>query len=391
MQGAALGAGGRPLQILNRFRVEYDDNVRQQDEDADSSLKLIEEVELHLNMNFDQSFVGVRYRPSYIWWADRDEDDTDFHHDLDFILNHTFTPRLSLSVKDTFRLSELPELIESSSIVRENNDFIYNTLNGTLAVRLRPETRLEVAGRHILLRYDEDDVGDRENYDIVVGGLTLRHQLRPATSIGGDLRYEQVGYEEATERDSETAQGGAVFEHTFSQNLLGNIRAGISQKTYEDDEIDDESSPYVNGSLTILPSPATRMTLGGGYSLFESGVFPYAGSTRTRFFANLAHDITARVSCYISGVYTISDYDSEQLPADYRQEGIVVNEETGQAIMPYEDGAEDVYQLSARITYQVNRQNWLEAGWQYSQLDSELERREEFERNRFHVGWKVRL
>lgn len=395
LQGVVLaqGSGGRPLTVVNRIRVEYDDNIRQEDQDADSSLKIVEDLEFHLDMNLEQTFLSLRYRPSFVWWDDREEDDSDIHHDLDFILNHQFDPRLSLSIKDTFRLAELPELVEDNAIVRQQNDFIYNTLNGTLSVKMQPDTRLEVGGRHIMLRYDESDVGNREDYDLVVGGVTLRHQLLPETSIAGDLRYEQITYDnDDVDRGSSSIQGGLNLEHALSPNLLGNARAGYQHKEFDDSEIENESSPYVDASLTVLPSPATRITLGAGYSLFESGVFPYANQQRTRVFASLAHDVTAKVSCYLSAVYTQSDYDAEQIPGDAT--GVVEEvDEAGEPliVVDYEDGTEDVTQVSARATYKVNRNNWLEAGWQYTQLESDLSTREEFERNRLHVGWKIKL
>ena len=43
---------------------------------------------------------------------DRPEDDTDFHHSIDALLNHRFSPALTVNLKETFRFQELPELIE---------------------------------------------------------------------------------------------------------------------------------------------------------------------------------------------------------------------------------------------------------------------------------------
>ncbi|HDL77267.1 MAG TPA: hypothetical protein ENG36_00670, partial [Lentisphaerae bacterium] len=106
-----------------------------------------------------------------------------------------------------------------------------------------------------------------------------------------------------------------------------------------------------------------------------------------------------------SGIYTKGDYDGDDLPqgATLRDLPAKVIEEiapgvsgaaldaplTDEFIDAVSDKSEDIYQVSARVTYKVNRENWLEAGWQYSKLDSDL--REDFERNRIHVGWKLRL
>ena len=42
---AAREGGGKPYQVCNRLRVEYDDNIYQTDSDKENSWKIIEEVE----------------------------------------------------------------------------------------------------------------------------------------------------------------------------------------------------------------------------------------------------------------------------------------------------------------------------------------------------------
>ena len=61
----------KPYQINNRLRVEYDDNINQTETDKDASWKVIEEVEFLVNFNLQNTYVGLRYRPSYVWWDNR--------------------------------------------------------------------------------------------------------------------------------------------------------------------------------------------------------------------------------------------------------------------------------------------------------------------------------
>lgn len=397
--------GGLPFRIFNRLRLEYDDNIRQEEENTDESWKIIEEAEFSLDANLDDTFLGLRYRPSFVWWDDRPEDETDFHHAVDLVFNHKFSPRFSLGLKDTLRRAELPELVEEGRVVRENNDYLYNSFEGGLTTVLRPDTRMDFSGRYLTLRYDDDDVADREDYDIYVAGLTIYHNIVPESSIGMDLRFQTADYKSTLNRDSDDYQVGAAFQQVFNPNLFANLRVGYERKDLDEAQGDTQDTPYGEISVTFLPSPATRLTGGAGYSLFETDVYPFGNQTRTRMFANLAHDLTAKISVYLSGIYTKGDYDGDDLPqgATLRDLPAKVIEEiapgvTGAAldaplteefIDAVSDKSEDIYQVSARVTYKVNRANWLEAGWQYSKLDSDL--REDFERNRIHVGWKLRL
>jgi len=382
LQGVVLAQSeGRSYQIVNRLRLEFDDNIREEIKgEEDESVKVIEEIEFIGNMSLEQTFISLRYKPGFVYWFDRDEDNEDIHHDLDFILNHEFTPRLSLGVKESLRIAELPELIERDTTIRQENDYTYNTVNGTLSVTLRPETRLDIAGRHILLRYDEDEIADVQDYDILVGGLTLRNQFVPETAVLAELRAESIEYEntDVVDRGSDTVQVGLGLEQMFSPALLGSARAGYMNKDMET-ESGSESSPYGEASLTFLPSPATRISLGASFALMETDIYPYSNQERTRFFASIAHDVTARISAYVSTAFTSSDYDADDIASGAEEDMLLLAT----------SGSEDIVQVSARLTYQVTKSNWLETGWQYSDVDSEL--RGDYERNRIHVGWKVQL
>lgn len=370
---AASEDGGRTYQLKNRLRVEYDDNIYETKDDTTDSIKIIEEIEFTAVLNLEPTFISLRYRPTYVWWDEREPDDDDFHHDFDITLSHSFTPRLSASLKDTLRVAELPELIDRGTTVREKDDFIYNIVDGTISYLLQPQTRLEGGARYTILRYDDDEVADRDDYDIYAGGLTLRHQVVPETAILGEYRREQTEYTETAEGDRGSVSDfiGGGLEQIFSPNLLGNVRAGYQRKEFEAD-IDEESQPYVDGSLTYLPSPRTRLTAGVGYSMFEADVFSFANQDRTLAFLSLGHDLTARVSLFVSGSYALGEYDLDQA---VRPEAV--------------DGDEEVRQLSARASYKVNNDNWLEIGWIYLDLDSDL--RDDFERNRYELGWRLDL
>ncbi len=381
VQGAAQAAeGAKPYQINNRLRVEYDDNIYQTDTNKTDSFKIIEEVELLVNFSLEKTFVSLRYRPSFVWWDKREPDETDFQNEVDLVINQKFTPRLTLSVVDTLRRGELPELIDHEVIVREQDDFWYNTVNATLGIVLRPPTILELSGRYIFLKYDSDVVATNEDFDLLVGGMTLRHSLVPQSTVLADLRAEQVEYE-GVDRGSKTISAGLGWEQIFSPNFIGSLRGGYQNKQFNLDELGSESSPYADLVFTVLPSPKTRVSAGVQYSLFETDVYPFANQTRAQVFASLAYDITARVSWYLTGAFTQGQYALD----DAVEPGIM------------KDADEDIYQASTRLTYKMNRNNWLEAGWQFVDFRSHLQRvdgsdlRQSFTQNRLDLGWKIQF
>ncbi len=376
-----------PIHLNNRLRLGYDDNVYQAGEataadgstvthDETDSFRIIEELEMLVNLNLQRTYLGLRYRPSFIWYSDRDDDDTDFLHDVDLNFVQKITPALVLSISDTLRASQLPELQDENYVVRAKDDNYYNSALATLSYNVRPETRLDLSGRYILLRYTED-ANENDNYYSAVGGLTLRQQLASRTTLMGDLRYQMVVYDEAEEaynRDANSVFGGLGVEQTFNPKLLGSLRAGVEQRMYDNDAADDNTQPYGELSMTFLPTPATRITTAASYSIYESDIATYLSQNRTYLSLSFAHDFTTKLNFYLSGAYSLNQYE-----ADYALE-------TGAV-----DADENSFLLSARLAYRINRINWLEVGYQFIKLDSDLVNRESYDRNRFDIGWKIQL
>lgn len=363
------------FQIKNRFRVGWDSNVYEEQKDENESFKIIEEIELLLNMDMEQSFFGLRYRPTFIWWSDRNPDDTDFHHEFDLVLAHNFTPRLSINAKNALRIAEIPELIERGTVVRENDDYTYNLADVVLGYRVSEATRVEVGARYTLLRYDNDKVAATDDYDIYASGVTLRHQLQRETAISADVRYEMTDYTDIEERSSDSTFYGLGLEQIFTPNLVGSIRGGAQNKSFDKDDIDDETNPFGDISLTYLPSPKTRVTLGAGYSMFEADVYPFTSQDRLLSFLTLSHDLTARIQLFLAGSYQLSDYKRDQTLDD--------------PAFPKISGEEEVMQASGRVSYMLNRRNYLELSLQYLDFTSDL--REEFDRTRVELGWRTQL
>lgn len=382
-----------PVHMNNRLRLGYDDNIYQEDSDRDpnSSFRIIEEIEMLVNLNLERTYLGLRYRPSVIWYEDRVPDDVDFLNDMDLNFTHKFSPSLSLSLNDTLRAGQLPELQDEGYVVRQNDDNIYNSGLATLSYNFTPETRLDLSGRYILLEYLEDTVyanGEVEdhrndNYNSIVGGLTLRQQLASRSTAMGDLRYQTLTYDEAdadNNRDADTIFAGLGWEQTFSPQLLGTLRGGVEQRQYDDEDYDDNTSPYGELSMTFLPTPATRLTGSASYSIYESDVAQYLSQDRAYLSLSVAHDFTTKLSFYLSGAYTLNSYE-----ADYALD------DNDPATPALTDADENAYLVSARVAYRLNRINWLEAGYQFVMLDSEVLNRESYDRNRFDIGWKIQL
>ncbi|HMP72724.1 MAG TPA: outer membrane beta-barrel protein [Kiritimatiellia bacterium] len=368
--------GSNWLQLKNRLRFEYDDNIYERGSDKTDSLKIIVQPEFHVNLGLqDATFLGLRYRPSFFYWADREPDDTDWHHDFDIVLNHKFAPRTTLGLKNTLRYAERPELVDRDVRVQSSADYLLNSTDGNLEHFLTPAVFTRVGGRYTILRFDDDALAKTDDYDVIAAGLTVGFKPAPASTVFADYRYEETSYDLST-RGSESHFLGVGLEQTFNPALIGTFRAGWQNKSFDNPSISDADDPYFDASVTFLPSPRTRITTGVGYSMTEADVFPFASQDRLQFFASVSHDLTAKIGLNLAGAYQKGEYKGSQ----------VIISEDGKT---FPDGEEEIVQLSGRVSYMINRSNWIELGYQYVDLSSDF--RENFDRNRISVGWRTSL
>ena len=376
-------ADSQPLHIYNRLRAGWDDNIYNAEKDEVDSARIVEEVEIKLNLALERMFVGIDYRPSLLWIPERESDKTDFLHDLTANLSYSLTPNLVLSLKDTLRASQLPELENEGYRVRADDDNYSNTALATLAYNILPQTRIDLSGRYSFLEYDDDE-RDYDNYWMAVGGVSLRQQLASHTTVFGDFRYQRTEYPDVKvkehDRDADSIYGGLGLEQTFSQMLIGSARVGVENRQYDREQFDDNTKPYFDASLTFMPTPETRLTLSGGYSISESDLWNYASQNRYTVAVNLAHDFTDRLTLYANGNVAFGRYE-----ADYALDSEDEN------VVKFGDADEQSYSAGARLSYKVGQINWLELGYTFVSLDSDAYGRADYSRNRVDLGWKIQL
>lgn len=376
LMAAETGTATDWLKVSNVILFEYDDNMYEEETDAQDTLKIIDSLTLGTVMDWERTFLTLRYNPSFTWWENREPDDTDLHHSLDFALDHEFSPRVSLSLKDSLRIAEIPEETSRGVFIRDNNDYMYNESSASLDVMALSRTYLNVGGRYTIIDYDEESTSIAQDRDIVAGGLTIRHLLSPRANLLADYRREVIGYdssETADLRDSTSDFFGLGYEQVQG-DFVGLFRAGYQRQEYDLDDLDTRSEPYGDLTVTYVISPRTRVSVSGAFSMLESEQGGFASQDRTIFTGNVSHDLTALVSLGLSASYRISEYE-----ADYR-----VVDDGGPS-----EGDEEILQLAARAAYRINARNSIELNYSYSDLSSDLQN--DFDRNRVGIGWRLDL
>lgn len=378
---AAVGLASTTFQLSNKLRLGVDDNIYQRDKDTKSSFRIVEQPEANLNVVLERTYLSLKYSPAISWYEAREDDETDVVHNLTANLIQELTPVLQLDLSDSLRAGDLPELYDDNGyVVRQDNDNYYNSARASLSYQMRPTTRLDLSGRYMTLVYDDDkeDAHRYDNYDSWVAGLTLRQSLASRTVALADVRYQELTYDHSLpsfNRDAKMIYGGLGLEQTFSREVIGTLRGGVEQREYDDSDLyKDQTKPYVEASLTIMPVTTTRFTFTGSYSISESDIGSYLSQERTYLSASAAHEFTPRIGGYVSASWAHGAYDKKH-----------------SLDLQGEDVDEDTIAITARLSYKVLDNHWIELNYQYLKLDSDSSSRENYDDNRVDVAWKWQI
>jgi hypothetical protein len=397
---SANAEGDRWLNVENVMGVGYDDNVSYSSTNKIDRVRFTNRLILSADRPTDTGFIGLRYALSYTQYDSEGElrDREHWGHQVDFDFTHSFSRQLTLGVRDTFFYTERPSIENPDGTLRKPEaTYYYNTVNLNLSSYLTSRLQLAGSGRWQTLRYTEDDqLSEREDYDLYSAGLTLTSIAGKNSSIGADFRYDAIDYVSAKKAVDEFAieQGpttsripdrswsgysaGLVLNRIFAPTLMGSIRAGYMIRDYESASISSDDSPYGDISLTFMPVQTTRITAAAGYALYQSGLISYAGQTRTSASLSVSQDLTARMTATLLGSYTLSDYQAKTTVDEFTEEEIG-------------DATEKALSFSANLAYRIGTRNWVQLSYSWTDFDSDIPRRGEYTRNTYDISWRIRL
>jgi len=396
----AWAEGERLLHLENTIGAGFDDNVYYTENNKVSSFTLRDELVLTADhpMKDGTGFLGLRYHLGYTWYEDRADERNVLSHTVDFIFNRSFARVWSLGLVDTFMRVENPEAIAADGTIRRSNtSYNYNTLNGDVTRLIGTKSRMGLSGRWQELDYDKNPASALENYDIYSVGLMGGTQIGKDSMASLNGRYEDTVYmhtgeelnvftpgsatpslSEVPDRDNQSYFAGLGLDKMFSPNLMGKLNIGYQYTKFDAANSASDSSPYGEAYLTVLPTPATRITLGGTYSMYQSGISTFVNQHRTSGTLSLGHDFTSKITLTLYATYINSDYKSKD-SVDAVEQGGVIN------------GSEQAASYAARLSYRMNRNNWIETGWTYTDFTTDYQDRTQYSHNYGDVSWKVRL
>lgn len=371
-----LAAKERSIRVQNTVRVGYDDNVYQE-KDKEGSAFITDIINLSGKLTFSsRSDMLLYWQPEFRYRLDADPK-TVTYQDLYLRLNHAISQRTFLQLSDRFRYQEKEGQAGGG---QSNQNFLENDLMGSLDFTLNALSQIRVGAGYEFRIWEDDDYGQgiqNNDYDqIRANGIYIR-ELRPNTTQGIlGLNYVDHTYEGSRGGfDSTTLFGGV--DQNFSPNIIGNARLGYTFSDIDNGggESSDSSTPFLQAGLEVNPTARTSFTGNLGYSLRQAENSLYNAQDAFSLGLGVRHDLTGKISLSSTISYIYSLYD-----ADYARTGGVVG-----------DAQDGYFTFNLRGSYQINRNNFLDAGYRFNNRDSDSVFLREYDRNVIDIGWRLRL
>lgn len=382
--GLTPAQSSKPWNVSAVLRGFYDDNYTTlKDSLAEETFGIEVRPSVGLNLVLDQTTIGLTYTYGLKYYEDSDE--VDHAHDIALKVSHAFSEQTKFDLSNTFSVAQEPQIDDPvlATPLRSEGDYIRNSARAMLSLEVSELLGFELAYANYFYDYDDEGVGSYSSLlDRMEHFFTLdsRWTVSPTTVGVVGYRYSITDYtgDDAIlapvppffpgyfpdDRDNTSHYAYVGADQTFNPNLTGSLRVGAQFVDY--DSGGDDTSPYVDASLTYRYLPGSTFQLGARHQHSSTDVVAQ-DQQATSVYASINHRITSNLTGTLYGRYQKSNFDNTVV-------GGVSS-----------DFSEDFYSVAAYLTYKLNEFVSLEGGYTFDNLDSDNADRA-YERNRVYAG-----
>jgi hypothetical protein len=388
------GPAAKWWSISATVRGFYDDNINTVQNPTSADRVWGYEINPAVGVKFgnDQTTFYADYRYAFLHYDKAPADQAqnyDQNHTFDLGLDHTFSERYSVHVKDTFVIGQEPDTLRSGNAIitpfRISGDNIVNSGNIAFDAQLTHLTGLEVGYMNAWYDYKAEEnaaILNRIEQDPYV---KLKWFVQPETTAYVGYRYGQVNYtandqiappdpSKSEIRNVRSHTGYVGVDHTFRPDLVGSIEAGATYYDYYN--LNNTSfGPYANLSLSYIYAPESSAQIGfqeGRTSTDVTGDIPgdFVRDTDTSVaYASIHHRIIPHLFGNLRGTFQNAIFNGGG--------------------PDFNGKSERFYEFTAELDYQICRYFSAEIGYDYDKLDSEIPGRS-YDRNKVYIGATAR-
>lgn len=385
----------KPWSVAASLRGFYDSNINATENNKVDSFGAEITPSVDFGMAGDQTSFNLGYQFSARYYDKKPSgqgDHWDFTHIFEGALSHTFGPRVSMLVRDSFVIGQEPDMLRAgdlpySTAQRVSGNNLINNGGFNFDIEATEVLGFQVGYDNAYYNYAQDGAP----YPSVSGLLNRienrlhldgRWKLRPQTT--GILGYEYGQYlytgdepigvgvnSDNKDARSHTFYGGV--QHSFTPTLSGTIKAGAQYYDYYGDPLGgNEWSPYAQMDLSYQYQTTTKMTVGASYSrsaadqIGAGTISSYIKDTEVALgYGSISHEFIPRLTGTAKGTIQYATYNGGG--PGYDGEGYLF------------------FQLGFDVAYQFTPNFSAHAGYNYDDNDSDIAG-QSYNRNRVYLG-----
>ena len=365
----------------NYIRFGYDDNIYQETNNEEESSYISDILNLSGKVQFSNRAELLLYWQPEIRYRFEAEEKALFLQDLYAKYINAINQSSKIQITDRYRYSELDA---NQSGDNASKEYAENDLKGSYNNQLNERNSINLSAGFTTRRNENDSsvysqTRDFDRYNL--SGIISRNLDR-------DKRTVSLGYifsEHEIENNAGGIESGTLFlgyDRIFNPQLLGSIQLGYTDAEIEQKDANsnssvtsDSSNPYFEIGFNYDLSERTSVSSSFNHSLRYSTTSTYNAEERSDWLIALSHDLTAKINLNVSFSYVKADYESDFLR---------------EITTEYGDEDESTI-LNIRADYQINRNHFVELGYQGRSRNTEVLADGDYDRNRIYFGWKLQL
>ena len=358
-----------------------------------------------LNFPLDQTSIGVSYVYDFKYYDNKPVNQDQYYdmtHVFNLAVNHAFSERYQVSVKDSFTIGQEPDTLRAGNTfntfqrIPGNNTMNYGVIN--FSAQLTPLFGVEVGYANTLYDYAANEIFVDPVGNISASNAGLlntidqtihvdgRFQIQPQTIGVIGYQYRMMNYTEnqpiggnlfvpssiimadIRNVDANYIYGG--LDHNFRPDLTGSFRVGGSYNDYYNNSSQNNWAPYALVSLRYTYNPGSYFELGFTYDFTEGNNFSGTvngnltmGAYASSLYGSLHHQITGKLAGTLMLQYQNDLYYGGQL-----------NNESQSYFLAY-----------LGLSYQFNPYFSAEIGYDYDNVWGAIPF-QNYDRNRVYIG-----
>ena len=362
---------------------------------------------IFLSFPLDQTSIGVSYVYDFKYYENKPAGQDQYYdmtHVFNFALNHAFSERYQISVKDSFAIGQEPDTLRAGNTyntfqrIPGNNTRNYGVIN--FSAQLTPLFGLELGYGNTLYNYAANEylipgspivspsnAGLLNSIDQTVH-LDGRFEIQPQTIGVIGYQYRTINYTAdqpiagnilmpfslimSDVRNVSANYGYVGLDHNFRPDLTGSFRAGASYNDYYNNSSSQNNwAPYALVSLRYTYNPGSYVEAGFTYDFTSGNTFSgnaingnlTMGAYAASLYGSLHHQITGKLAGTLMVQYQNDDYY-----------GGTLNNQNQNYFLVY-----------LGLSYQFNPYFSAEIGYDYDDVWGDIAY-QEYNRNRVYIG-----